>query len=180
MLEGEYVYEPVAGRDSPVEKVNPKWSLTVQLPRIRYESCSNHELKELASGMHTDMILSLRTSLKSLKPNILQNLLIEGRLLQDEEQFKKLREHPLHKFFFLGREHLTRGKRQQIVTQYLLPNDLDITLEEARKYSKMNYTPSTLSKELGFQTVWYPAIEILNRPFDFKGAEKSVQALLGG
>lgn len=180
MIENHDVYESKDMSRPVYERDNPKSSTLVLLPRIKYTSSINDEQRELLSGMHTDMILALREGLKALKPKIRDGLLIEGRLIKDRAQFERLKAHPLHQFYLLAREHISLNDSHKGKMQYALPNGLDITADQARIYSQMRYNSTSLSKELGFETVWYPAQQLIHIPYNFKEAEKSAQSLLGG
>ncbi len=107
-------------------------------------------------AMHTDNIRGLLEVLRSL-PNTDRSLLqIEGRVLTDEE-FARLSQHRVYRFFMSGRLQRVSFSEQAEILAYVLPRDFDISTEEASRLVTLPFSPSSLARNLGFKTGYYDA-----------------------
>jgi len=102
----------------------------------------------------------LLSSLASLPQ--LPLLRIEGREITDQ-QFEELKRHRVYQFYMNGRVQRARLSNQQDALVYLLPRDLNFDQHEAGRLLELPFSPTTLSGELGFKTVYFNARELVDR-----------------
>ena len=162
---------------------DPQKVAPVKLPLIEYYG------GKIRYGMHTDMITKLIRMIASLNYKTRDGLYIQGRM-PNKEQWAKLQNHPAYVFFLnsrLTRSH--RSEQQEVVGKMenppkglsvLLPKGV-VTLDEAREYARMEYTPKT--KLVGLSDIpvaWYK-VDFLHQLYELRqGSENSFLPLLGG
>lgn len=153
-----------------IEFEAPKYQREIHLPGAL---CSGRRLK---TGMHEDMFMSLQHVLAKLKPETSGKLLIQARLLT-EEQARKLTWNRIQRFFEAGRYRRTFGESEvdKEVREIILPKDLNVSSkEEAVRLAQVRYTAESLSEtdpadlgemRVGHKVAWFPAKMLMEHMF---------------
>lgn len=141
---------------------SPTNRLAVRLPKIYDdETASGDKTPEVLLGVHTDMLYALLNVMRDFKPTTQERLYIKGRVLKNHEtKTDELYSHPVFEFFWAGRSYRASDRNQGRVLAYLLPTNSKLTEEEVRTYAHMNFSPDTLSKEIGFDVGWFRVKDI--------------------
>lgn len=151
--------ELTKGKSPEILLERPERVAPVKLPLIEYYG------GKIRYGMHTDMIQTLFYSLLRMNEKVKNSLYIQGRI-PNRKQWDKLESHPVYEFFLRGR--LWRSDHEEQVEAYskmknpsktklsiFLPKG-KVTREQAKNYSKMEYTPDTKLDGLeDLKTAWF-------------------------
>ena len=135
--------------DVPFSPERPRNVERVVLPEVEIPVIG----QSVRLAMHTDNITGVLNFLRSLPASELSSLQVEGRVLTDE-QFARLTQHPAYRFFMSGRLQRVADSAQTEILAYVLPRDFDISTEEARRLIALPFSPSTLARDLNYQTGW--------------------------
>ncbi len=130
------VFNPTFTAEQPLR------SALVTLPIIELQN------RQIRLGMHTDTLTNLMRTLASRSD--LPNLLIQVRILTPD-QWIKLSSHPACRFFMNGRLARIQQQNQEEVISCLVPNDINLTADQASDLLELPFSPETLTDELGFE-----------------------------
>ena len=128
--------------------------MTVKLPYIVNSNNSRNIYSR--TSMHTDNMSILVGSLRDLKPEIRNNLLIQGRSI-NKKTWGDLFEDPVYEFFFSRRGERNRLGTRREIAQLLVPKSLKMTDKQVRRFAKLDFKPQSLAKKYNFGVGWYPA-----------------------
>lgn len=159
-------------------ETSPRNVMVVQLPRTVLRDDIGVK-KETLLGMHTDTIGSMCNQLWRLKETTQENLYIEGRVLSYDQEYKLFSD-PMFKFFWSGRAQRIEEKNQRAVLKLILPQDLDVSDNDLRKYAHMNFSPSSLADKLGYKTGWFQSSLLLSSASMESKLQNSLMYMLGG
>lgn len=156
----------------------PRNTALVALPAVELseEKDQNFPTRRVRLAMHTDNMRILLSALASLPE--LPFLRVEGREMSDH-QSDSLMSHSVYRFYMSGRLQRARFSDQQDALVYLFPDDLNLNQQDVGRLADLPFSPSTLSRELGFKTVYFDARELVER-WEREGAVNAFLPQLGG
>lgn len=105
-------------------------------------------------GLHTDTTLSLLGIFHSLEGFSNASLKVEGRILTPDQSLL-LNSNPVYNFFMRGRLVRVQGPYQEPDLTFIMPRDIDLGEDQARSMLGQSFSPSTLSRKLGYRIGFY-------------------------
>lgn len=138
---------------APTSEVPSKVAL-ITLPEVSIDGT------RIRFAMHTDNMHGVLSVLENLSPDVLKKLQIEGRVI-NQAQFEILKEHPVYQFFMNGRVHRASISNQMDALVYTMPENTGISEAQARDLIEMQFSPRSLSSEIGFEAGYYNAFDLV-------------------
>jgi len=151
----------------------PKRTSLVVFPTVREDG------KKIRTGLHTDRIGNVMEYLRRLSREERQALRIEGRVL-DENQWLRLQDDPVYKFFLNGRWERVQRRDQEKVLRLLLPKGLALTHEDVLRLAQLAYSPVTSAATIGYQVGYFSADDMYNFWYRGDNNANDLKPILGG
>lgn len=161
MRERQGTYDLPKSIEKVVKLEKPKVCMTIKLPYF-WEFSSFGRKRYFRNSMHTDTLKVFASTIRELKPQIREELFVEGRVI-DESTWKELRKHPAYNFFYRNRSYRRGSSHREKTIRLLMPKTSKVTEEQVRRYGGLDFKPSSLSRRFGFGIGWYPASFLLTK-----------------
>lgn len=168
-----------------IEYKRPKYTEAVTLPYVHvYDEDHAQAGRRVITSLHTDKASTFQSFVRTLMPQIRMGLLVQGRVLT-EEQWGMLQDDPVFQFFLNGRYERISGRDQRKILKMIAPQSVaqSISYYDLRKYvfAKHPFTPQTRSEKIGFKVGWYPVDSLKYKPIYTYGVSAgSFIPILGG
>ncbi len=132
----------------------PDKSLVVHLPYVEETTFWDSNRQYLS--MHTDMMGIFCRTIRSLKKEVRDQLLIQARAMTSG-QWEAMTDHDVFYFFYKRRGYRGGMDNRRQTMAYLVPKGTRITEKRMRDYFMLDFSPKTLASEIGFKVGWFRA-----------------------